>query len=63
MRNIKLDQHDRRSRMVDFKMSCWDCRGLSNSVPYIRKLMDVGSKILVHMSYKNLERFMKILNH
>ena len=51
VRGMRLDQRDRRSMMADFKMSCWNCRGLSNSVPYIRKLMNGVSKILVNSEH------------
>jgi len=30
-----------------FKATCWNCRGLSTSMPYLNTLMDDGSKILV----------------
>ena len=30
-----------------FKMSCWNCRGLSSSAPYLNYLLEKGTKILV----------------
>ena len=32
-------------------ISCWNCRGLSSSVPYIEDLMESGSKILVRSEH------------
>ena len=34
-----------------FKMSCWNCRGLSSSVPYLNYLLEKGTKILVLLEH------------
>ncbi len=34
-------------RNSGFKMTCWNCRGLSSSLPYLETLLDQGSKVLV----------------
>ena len=35
------------SKRTGLKMTCWNCRGLSNSLPYLEALMAEGSKVLV----------------
>ena len=46
-RCVKSDLCDRRLPRAEIKIFCWNCKCLSNNIPYIRKLMDGGSNILV----------------
>ena len=32
---------------LGLNVTCWNCRGLSNSLPYLEALMERGSKVLV----------------
>ena len=35
---------------VGLQISCWNCRGLSNSGPYLEQLINDGSKVMVYLS-------------
>ena len=38
---------DRKISQSGIQLSCWNCRGLSTSLPYLKSLLEEGSKIVV----------------
>lgn len=38
---------DRKRFQSGIQLSCWNCRGLSTSLPYLKSLLEEGSKIVV----------------
>lgn len=44
---VSEERDGRKSATSGLMMSYWNCRGLSTSVPYLKALMEEGSKVVV----------------